>query len=89
MEGQSGIMITRTESNMRPIPLSDMQDPQTGRTRVRIVDTDSDGYRVARYYQIRLVPEDLADDAAAKKLAAAGKTTVEDLRKRYGSAISG
>jgi 6-phosphofructokinase 1 len=88
LDGQSGIMITRTESNMRPIPLADMQDPETGRTRVRIVDIDSDGYRVARSYQIRLGPDDLADDAAARRIAQAGKTTVEDLRKRFGAAIA-
>jgi 6-phosphofructokinase 1 len=86
MDGQSGIMITRTESNMTPIPLAEIQDPKTGRTRVRVVDTDSDGYRVARTYQIRILPEDLRDEAKAKKIAEAGKTTVEDLRKRFSAA---
>ena len=46
-------------------PFEDLRDPETGRTRVRIVDVNSEHYRVARDYMIRLNPEDLQNDDCA------------------------
>ena len=38
------------------MPFEELLDPETGRTRVRLVDTEAEHYRVARDYMIRLEP---------------------------------
>jgi 6-phosphofructokinase 1 len=84
LRGASEVMVTRTENRIVEVPLAEFRDQQTGRSRTRFVNTDADGYQVAASYQIRLRPEDLVDDAAASALAKAGRTTVADLRVRFG-----
>jgi hypothetical protein len=51
---------------------------------VRLVDTASESYEVARKYMIRLGPNDLADPLWLQTLANAGNTTAADLRERFG-----
>jgi 6-phosphofructokinase 1 len=82
--GGAEAMITRQGGRIVPVPFSELMDPETGRTRVRWVDTKSESYEVARKYMIRLQPQDLEDPEQAEALARAGATTVEDLRKRFG-----
>ena len=60
----------------------DMRTPE-GRTRVRYVDTASEGYRVAREYMLRLEPEDFHDDAWVERLAEAANLTSDRLRARF------
>ena len=48
-----GAIISIDGGHLRPLPFSEMMDPQTGRTRVRMVDVESESYRVAREYMIR------------------------------------
>ncbi len=73
-----GVMVTLQESNIKPMLFSEMVDPQTNRTRIRVVDTMSDLYRVARAYMIRLETSDLDDPVMLAKLAnAAGMTEAE------------
>jgi 6-phosphofructokinase len=85
LEGGSACMITRQNGTIVAMPFSELMDPKTGRTRVRMVDTQSESYTVARKYMIRLGASDLADPLWLQSLADAGKTTVADLRARYGS----
>jgi 6-phosphofructokinase 1 len=85
LEGGSGAMITRQEGRAVPLPFAQLMDPRTGRTRVRLVDVESESYRVALKYMIRLAPEDVRDPDAASALARAGHTTTDDLKKRFGS----
>jgi 6-phosphofructokinase 1 len=84
LEGGRNAMITRQSSKLVPVPFEEMMDIATGRTRVRAVDIKSLSYRVAREYMIRLEPQDLEDAARLEALAAAGGTTPEDLRARFG-----
>jgi 6-phosphofructokinase 1 len=65
------------------MPFSELMDPATGRTRVRLVDVRSETYTVARQYMIRLGPSDLADPLWLQALADAGKTSIADLRARF------
>ena len=67
----------------RPMSFGEMIDPETNRTRVRKVDIDSDSYRVARAYMIRLETADLEDPVMLAKLAAAARCTEQDLVNRY------
>src|SRR4029077_5987315 len=50
IEGGSGAMITVQECKFKPIRFEDMIDPETGRTRVRMVDTETEYYKIARRY---------------------------------------
>jgi ATP-dependent phosphofructokinase / diphosphate-dependent phosphofructokinase len=69
--------------NMAVLPFSDLKDPETGRTRVRLVDTDSEHYGVARDYMIRLTPANLENEATRGKLAEAAKMTPDQFRDEF------
>ncbi|MEE8558615.1 MAG: diphosphate--fructose-6-phosphate 1-phosphotransferase [Myxococcota bacterium] len=84
LDGGTEAMITRRDGCLVPIPFSDLVDPVTGRIRIRYVDVQSESYKVARKYMIRLDPDDLRDPDQAEALARAGGTSVEDLRARFG-----
>lgn len=84
LNGGSGAMVSIQNGQLVPLHFADIRDPKTGKTRVRNVDPQSENFRVAREYMIRLEPADVADDEMAEKLARAGNTTIEDLRKRFG-----
>ena len=84
LAGGSDAMVSVQGGRMVPIAFTDIREPGTGRTRVRMVNTESEGYRVAREYMIRLEPSDFADEAFVEKLALAGNMTVEEFRDRFG-----
>jgi 6-phosphofructokinase 1 len=52
-------------------------------TKVRLVDTNSEGYRVARAYMIRLEAEDFAHAAWVDRLADAANLTPGGFRERF------
>jgi 6-phosphofructokinase 1 len=81
--GGSEAMVSIQGGRMTPIRFADIREPDTGKTRVRMVNIDSEGYRVAREYMIRLEPRDFAEPAWIEKLAQAGNTTAEDFRTRF------
>lgn len=84
LNGGSGAMVSIQNGRLAPLHFADIRNPATGKTRVRNVDPQGENFRVAREYMIRLEPADVADDEFAEKLARAGNTTIEDLRKRFG-----
>lgn len=79
LEGGGGATITMQRGRLTAIPIADMCDPKTGRMRLRMVDIDSDRYRVARTYMIRLRPEDFEGDDLAR-LAETASLTPEQFR---------
>ncbi len=83
LAGKSSVLITRRDHRIEPIPFDEMMDPETGKTRVRDVDTSTDHYRNARELQERIEPEDLADPEILAAIAAAAKLTPEAARDRY------
>jgi len=87
-DAPSHVMVSIVNGNLQPIEMSDMIDPQTNRTRTRVVDIKSDSYRVARAYQIRLEQSDLDDPATLIKLAAESGLTPEDFRTRFARAAT-
>ena len=86
VSGGSGAMIMLKDGKSLPIKFSDLLDPKTGKTRIRTVDVDSDDYKMARRYMIRLEKEDL-EGAALAKLAAVVKMTPEDFKKKFAIAV--
>jgi len=67
--GGSGALIALSGGRVTPLTLADLQDPATGRVRIRRVDVTTESYQVARSYMSRLVPADL-DEPRLSRLAA-------------------
>lgn len=78
-----GVLATVVNGNLHPIDLHDLIDPKTNRIAVRTVNLNSDLYRVARAYQIRLEPDDLDNPELAGALAAEAGMTRKEFVKRY------
>jgi 6-phosphofructokinase 1 len=81
---EPGGMITVQEGQLVALPFGSFTDPDTGRVRIREVNTDSMSYRVAREYMIRLEAEDLDDRSRLEPIAAAAALSPEDFVGRYG-----
>ncbi|HST52349.1 MAG TPA: hypothetical protein VLJ61_10105, partial [Pyrinomonadaceae bacterium] len=82
--GGSDAMVSIQGGRMIPIAFADIREPDTGRTRVRMVNVESEGYRVAREYMIRLEPQDFKDSSWVEKLARAGNITADEFHERFG-----
>jgi len=82
-DAPSAVMVSLVNGNLQAIDMHDMIDPQTNRTRIRTVDVQSDVYRVARAYMIRLERADLENPAMLKSLAAQAKLSPEEFCKRF------
>jgi len=72
---------------LKVIPFDDLADPDTGRTKIRLVDTDSEVYRVAREYMLRLEPTDLEDPEMLEGVARLTGETPEEVRARFSPAL--
>jgi 6-phosphofructokinase 1 len=83
INGGSGAMVSVQGGRMVPISFNDIRDPVTGKTRVRNVDPNSESYRVAREYMIRLGPEDFEYSAWVEKLAHAANLTVDAFCEKF------
>jgi 6-phosphofructokinase 1 len=83
LDGGSGAMITVQGGRLVPIPFEDLVEPASGKTKVRLVNVDSEGFRVARAYMIRLEAEDFAHAAWVDRLADAAHLTPGAFRQRF------
>ncbi|HZS48082.1 MAG TPA: 6-phosphofructokinase [Blastocatellia bacterium] len=79
LSGGSQSLITVQGGDFLPVPLTEIIDPVTGRGRQRPVDVNTESYKVARDYMVRLNSKDLANESFAKQLAQVGKISLEDL----------
>jgi 6-phosphofructokinase 1 len=79
-----GAMITVQEGHLEALPFGAFSDPETGRVRIREVDTSSMSYRTACEYMIRLEHEDLEDAEKLEPIAGAAGMTPDAFRERYG-----
>ena len=83
LNGGSAAMVTIQGGHLVPISFDDIREPGTGKTRVRMVAIESEGYRVAREYMIRLEREDFEYSAWVEKLAQAANLTPGEFRQRF------
>jgi len=83
LSGCSGVMISMQGGHFVPIPFSEMLDPKTGRTRVRLVDIRSTRYAIARRYMIRLRRDDFEDPHELARFAATAHLTLEEFRDQF------
>ncbi len=81
--GGSGAMVSIQGGRHVPIPFDDLREPETGKTKVRLVDINSEGFSVARAYMIRLEAEDFAHAAWVDRLADAAHLTTGAFRQRF------
>ncbi|MEK8022612.1 MAG: diphosphate--fructose-6-phosphate 1-phosphotransferase [Candidatus Hydrogenedentota bacterium] len=82
--GGTKAMISIQHEKIVPIPFEEIRNPVTGKTNVRLVDTESVKYKIARKYMIRLAQEDLDDGATLQRLAAVTNRTPAEFRERFG-----
>jgi 6-phosphofructokinase 1 len=83
LEGGSGAMVSIQGGRLVPITFDELRDEATGKTRVRLVNVDSEGFRVAREYMIRLEGADFEDAAWVEKMAQAGNLATEVFRNKF------
>jgi 6-phosphofructokinase 1 len=81
--GGSGVMVSIQNGRLVPIPFDDLAEHEGGKTKVRLVDVTSEGFRVARAYMIRLESEDFAHAAWVDRLAEAARLTPGEFRRRF------
>jgi 6-phosphofructokinase 1 len=81
--GGSDAMVTLVDGHFKSLPFERMLDPATGRTRVRLVDVDSEHYKIARRYMVRLRKDDFEDRQVLAKLAGAANLSVDEFRRQF------
>ena len=76
-------MISMQGGHFVPIPFASLIDRDTGRARIRLVDTHSTRYAIARRYMIRLRRDDFEDLHQLAKLAACVAIPLEEFRRQF------
>lgn len=84
---KQGGMVCLVNGRLEILPFDELRDPVTGRTKVRLVDINSEHYKVAREYMIRLEREDLENPEMLEKLANASKMTPEEFKKKFSGVV--
>jgi 6-phosphofructokinase len=87
IEGGTDVVVSIQQGRFKPIPFQDIMNPDTGRMRVRMVDIDSDRYRIAYAYMLRLKRADFDDPATLAKLAEAANMAPEGFRAQFAHLI--
>ncbi len=82
--GGSGDMVSIQDGSFVPIPFYAIMDPSTGRTKVRMVDINSESYEMALEYMIRLKTEDFLDEKKVERLAEQTNLSPDQFRERFG-----
>ena len=83
LEDGTDAMVTIQQAKFQPIGLTDMLDPETGRTRVRMVDVSTEHYKIARRYMLRLRRDDFEDPHELAKFAATAGLSLEEFRRQF------
>ena len=83
LDGGNAALVSIQNGRFIPIPFEEILDPATGRTRVRMVDVESESYTIARRYMIRLSPDDLSQPQQLSRLAATAGLSPEAFRSRF------
>ncbi len=81
LEGGKGAIITLYEGRLYPLAFKELTDRE-GRISPRLVDINSETYRVGRMYMIRLEQEDFREENLKKISKVAGMTPME-FKKRF------
>ncbi|PKL02567.1 MAG: 6-phosphofructokinase, partial [Synergistetes bacterium HGW-Synergistetes-2] len=82
-DGGTNALITIQNNQIVPIPFDQIIDPDTKKTRIRMVNTQSIQYRIARQYMIRLEKKDFNPGIEFERLAVAAKMSPDEFRKQF------
>jgi 6-phosphofructokinase len=83
LAGGNAAMISMQGGHFVPIPFASLIDSGTGRARIRLVDTHSTRYAIARRYMIRLRRDDFEDPHELAKFAATVGIPLEEFRRQF------
>ena len=83
LDGGTAAMVSIQNGRFTPIPFKHMLDPATGRAKVRMVDTQSQSYQIARQYMIRLDEHDMKDPIAVGRYAAMTGLSPDAFTQRF------
>ncbi len=83
ISGGSGAMVTMQAGQFVPVPFDTMLDPETGKTRVRVVDVDSTRYSIARRYMIRLRRDDFEHPETVASFAEIAGLSVDEFKQEF------
>lgn len=89
LSGGNGVMVTMQAGQFVPVPFDTMLDPETGRTKVRVVDLYSTRYAIARRYMLRVRRDDFENPDELARLAAAAGMTVDAFRETFEPLVAG
>jgi 6-phosphofructokinase 1 len=84
----TGSLVAVINGRLENLDFASLQNPDTGKTRVRRVDIDAPSYKIAREYMIRLEKEDFTDEEKVRILAQAASSqkhfcSPEEFRDRF------
>jgi ATP-dependent phosphofructokinase / diphosphate-dependent phosphofructokinase len=83
LAGGNAAMISMQGGHFVPIPFASLIDSETGRARIRLVDTRSTRYAIARRYMIRLRRDDFEDPHELAKFAATIGIPLDEFRRQF------
>ena len=83
LAGGNAAMVSMQGGHFVPIPFPALIDRETGRTKIRLVDTRSTRYAIARRYMIRLRRDDFDDPHELAKFAATVRMSLEQFREQF------
>ncbi|HXN31601.1 MAG TPA: diphosphate--fructose-6-phosphate 1-phosphotransferase [Polyangiaceae bacterium] len=84
IDGGSNALVSIQQGRFQAVPFDSIMNPETGRMRIRMVDIQSDRYRIATAYMLRLTSDDFDKPADLAKLAAAAHMTPARFRSEFG-----
>jgi 6-phosphofructokinase 1 len=82
--GGADALISIQRGQFVPVPFDQIMDRHTGRMRVRMVDIESDRYKIAHTYMLRLRNHDFSDSVELARLAQAANMTPSAFVERFG-----
>jgi ATP-dependent phosphofructokinase / diphosphate-dependent phosphofructokinase len=88
ISGGNAAMISMQGGHFIPVPFTEMTDPETGRSRVRLVNIGSTRYAIARRYMIRLRRDDFEDPEQLARLASTVGLSSEVFRREFESLVA-
>ena len=83
LSGTANVMITRQNQRIIALPFNEILDPRTGKTRVRMLDTETDSFATALSVQTRLTSKDFDDSQRAEEIAGVSDLDLAALKKRF------
>ena len=88
LAGGNAAMISMQGGHFIPVPFEELTDPDTGRSKVRLVDIASTRYAIARRYMIRLRRDDFENPQKLANLAKSANLTPEQFRREFESVVA-